>query len=118
MKDRIHQLTMIAHNRGMTGNERERLGPTQTDADTQLANLGVLGDPARVACHVQTRDTYAPGNACDAHNIVEHGSRRLTCPRPMAACLKADAVNGCIHLWLTDDLLDLIGQFAALCEID
>src|SRR5439155_1199774 len=118
VQDRIHQLPVVEHDGALTSGKGEGLGPTQTDTDTQLANLGVLVNSARVAGHVQTWDTHAPGNLCDTHDIVEHGSRSLACTCPMTACLKTDAVHGCIHHWLTNDLLDHVGQFAALCEID
>ena len=36
----------------------------------------------------------------------------------MTACFKANTVNGSIHLRLANNLLDHVGQFAALCEID
>src|SRR5437762_13319180 len=52
VENRMHQLAMVAHDGGLTGGAGEGLGPTQTDADTQLANFGVLVDPARAACPV------------------------------------------------------------------
>ncbi len=48
----IHQLSVVAHDGTLTGGEGEGLGPTQTNADTQLANPGVLIDPARIAGHI------------------------------------------------------------------
>src|SRR5256712_6952045 len=118
VQDRIHQLAMVPHDRALTGGEGEGLGPAQTDADAELANLGVLVDPARVAGHIQARNTHSPANLGDAHDIVEHRRRSLSCTSAVAACLKADTVDGRVHHRLTDDLGDHVGQFAALCEVD
>src|SRR5437764_1234936 len=118
VQDRIHQLAMVAHDRALTGGEGEGLGPTQTNTNTKLANPGVLVDPARVAGHIQARNAHSPANLGDAHDIVEHRRRSLSCTRAVAACLKADTVDGRVHHRLTDDLGDHVGQFAALCEVD
>src|SRR5947209_18724626 len=109
---------MVAHDRALTGGEGERLGPAQTNADAELANPGVLVDPARVAGHIQARNAHSPANLGDAHDIVEHRRRSLSCTRTVAACLKADTVDGCIHHRLAAHLADHAGPFATLCEVD
>src|SRR5947207_5477459 len=118
VEDRVHQLAMVAHNRALSGGEGEGLGPAQTNANTKLTYFGVLVDASWITRHVETRDTYATSSASDAHDRVQYRCWRFTRTSAVTACLKAHAVNGCIHLWLTDDLLDHVGQFAALCEID
>src|SRR5579859_603113 len=118
VQDRVHQLAMVAHDRALSCREGEGLGPAQTNANTKLTDFGMLVDAAWITRHIETRNTYAPGSASDAHDRVQYRCRRFTCTSAMTARLKADTVDGSIDLRLAEDLLDLVRKLATLREID
>src|SRR5581483_10135205 len=118
IQDRIHQLTMVAHDGTLSGGEGEGLGPAQTNADTKLTDFGLLVDATWITRHVETRDTQATGSARDRHDRVQYCCRRFTCASAVTARLKTDTVNGCIDLRLTDNLFDHVRKLSVLCEID
>src|SRR5947209_17422082 len=86
VQDRIHQLAMVAHDRALSCGEGEGLGPAQTNADTELADFGMLVDATWVTRYIETRNTYAPGSASDAHDRVQYRCRRFTCTSTVTAC--------------------------------
>ena len=56
VKDRHHQLPVVAHHRALTGEESVRLGPAEPEAQQQRAFLGGLVGCAGVAGDLQARD--------------------------------------------------------------
>ena len=111
MQDGHHELAVVAHHRALTGDERVRLRPPQPDADAQVAELGGLVDPTRVAGDIQAGDADRPAGAGHLHEGVEHRRRDLVVGVvTVAAGLETDAVDGRVDLGRTDDGLDLVGE--------
>ena len=48
IKNGLHQLTVVTHDRTLTGGEGMALGPAQSDTNTEHADLGVFIDTARI----------------------------------------------------------------------
>src|SRR5689334_10691286 len=109
VQDRIHQLAVVTHDRALTSNEREGLGPAQTDMDVELANPGFFIDPTWVGGHIQARDPYLPANTSNIYGVVQCSGRSLSSKRTMAVCLKSDTIDSCVHHRLTEDLGNHIG---------
>src|SRR5436309_3829274 len=107
----LHQLAVVAEDRALSSCERVRFGPTQTNTNTQIADLRIGVDASRIACDIESRDADSAAGASDLHDGVEHGSRFLDyCVMSMPASLKSDTIHGRIHLRLTQNLSNLIGQ--------
>src|SRR5712671_233608 len=95
------------------------LRPTQSDADTQVADLRIGIDAARIAGDIESGNTELTAGASDFHDRVENRRRLLDCGIiTMSASFESDAVDGAIHFGNADDLSDLICKRCALLQVD
>ena len=119
VKDGLHELPVIRHHRALTGREVVRLRPTESDADAEVADLGVVIDAAGVARDVQARDADAAARTDDFHQRVEdRGGPLDDRVLAVAARLEPHAVHAAIDFGNTDDLVDLLGERRAFPQID
>src|SRR5215469_7772721 len=74
VQDCHHELATVAQHRALTRMEGAGLRPTQTDANTESADLCSFIHSAWIACHVQARNTDRA--ACTNHLLQRVENRR------------------------------------------
>src|SRR5215203_2431933 len=77
VKDRLHQVPVVLQNRALTGVERMGLRPTQSDADSEVTDLRIGIDAARIARHIESGNAELSACASDFHDRVENRRRLL-----------------------------------------
>src|SRR5690606_25475280 len=119
VKDALHELPVVLHDRALAGVEGMALGPAEPNADAEHADLGILVDPARLAGDVKPRDAQRPAGTGDFHDGIEHGRGFFNLGvLPLAVRFEADAVDRAVHLRNPDDLFDLLGKGGVLGQVD
>src|SRR6185312_4382472 len=117
-QDRLHQLTVVLHDRGLASEEGMALRPAEPEADRKAADLRLFVDGPWVFGDVEAGDADPAGGAGDLHQRVENSrGRLLTGMRPVPPRLEADRVDRAIHLRRAENLPDLGTQIVMLRQV-
>src|SRR5438105_1449552 len=93
--------------------------PTKTDADSEVSDLRVGVDAARIARDIKTGNTELTARARDFHDGVEHRCRLFNARiAAMTTCFKSDAVDSAIDFGYTDNLSNLLCKGSGLLQVD
>ncbi len=117
--DRLHQLAVVFHDRGLAGVEAVGFGPAQAEANAQAAHFGGGVNGSRVFGDVQAGDADLAGDAHYAHQRVEHGGGcfGLSASMAVTACFEAYGVDGAIHFRFAEQGSDLLVQGGVLGQV-
>lgn len=116
MQDRHHQAAVILHHRGLTREKRVRLGPIESETQTERALPCSIVFRARVFGYIEPRYAYRARDTRDFHQLVEYYGRLIGAAVPLG--FETDAIHRAIHFRNTEDLLDPFGDTAAFPEIE
>ena len=110
-----HQRTVVLHDGGLPGGERQGLGPTETKSQTEIAAAGGVILRARVLGDVQAGNSNCASGTRHVHELVEYNGRLIRAA--VALGLEADTINCAIDLADAQDSLDVIGYGTTLREV-
>src|SRR5690349_6484760 len=115
MENALHELAVVPHDGALARGEEMRFGPTQPDADTEIAGFRGFVHTARIIGDVQAGNTDGAAGTGNCHGGVQHRSRTFhRVILALAVRLESDAIHGGIHFRNADDLLYLLPQRSIL----
>src|SRR5262249_37958119 len=95
------------------------LGPTESKADAQAADLRVVINAAWVARDIEAGNAQVAAGSRDLHNRIEHRRRSFGVGHlAVTSSFEAHGVNRAINFRDADDLFDLFGECRAARQVE